>query len=110
ETGNMDMDNYEAGTNYFPVRFRPEVHERYRDEPFTYLDRRRVDIIIVRDPTPAIGTALLTRSYREIYKHGRLAVFAGADLNERRPSVGFPVRLTHRKETQTWTSNGSKAP
>ncbi len=72
DTGNLNLDNYQAATSHFPLRFRDGVT---RGRGLTTAGRREkeVDIILAWDNNrlPAIGT-----SFEPIFRQGRLAIFA----------------------------------
>jgi hypothetical protein len=74
-TGNIDLHNYEAETRYFPVRYRPEVSERWRGgDLLPDLDTRPADVILLWNSTAGLP-AEVAASYREVYRSGRLRVF-----------------------------------
>jgi hypothetical protein len=72
-TRNIDLDNYEADTLYFPLRYRA-ADQRWRGSVTDYVSRNPVDIIIMwkAELTPTWPTHEL---YREIYQHGNLTIY-----------------------------------
>jgi hypothetical protein len=84
-THNVNLDNYEANTRYFPVRFRPGVVRGYDTFAFydSYPQADLVDVIVMWESIPK-GLLRPPREYREVYRrdleyadscHGLLTIF-----------------------------------
>jgi hypothetical protein len=72
DTGNAVASNYEAGTRHFPLRYRPGVRKAARE----MANRTRppwTDIVLLWDVP---GSPRMPESYVEVYRRGRLRVFA----------------------------------
>lgn len=74
ESNTTSLDNYEANTPYFPVRYRPGIPRgRGERRDFSFYGRRReVDQILAWEP-PAAGPPPV--GFRETFRSGSLAIF-----------------------------------
>jgi hypothetical protein len=71
-TGNLNLDNYQATTHHFPLRFRDGV-TRGRDAFAGFSHQQDVDVIL----TWQTGHRLrLPSTYLSVFRQGRLEVFA----------------------------------
>jgi hypothetical protein len=55
DSGSTNLDNYEAGTHYFPVRYRPGVSRgrgRFVEDFESYTSRLAVDLVLMWDCSP----------------------------------------------------------
>lgn len=71
-TGNIDLDNYEAGTRHFPVRWRQEFATD-RKIGFPHSAAPEPDILVLWDQS-ADAPPMTGSSYREIFHRERLRV------------------------------------
>jgi hypothetical protein len=73
-TGNVNLDNYQAALKHFPVRFRSGVANG-RGSLAGYPHPEVVDVILVWDSPPGLAPEQ-EKDYREVYRDGRLRIFA----------------------------------
>ena len=72
-TGNVAVWNYQAATPNFPIRYRPGISPGHDGSPEERGARLPVDVVLLwEDVIPPIE---LDRSYREVFRRGRLRVF-----------------------------------
>src|SRR5262249_18472633 len=71
--GNINLDNYQAELNHFPVCYRPGI-ARGRGDISDYPNRDLVDVILVWDKEPAFSPEIAA-SFRQIFQAGRLQLF-----------------------------------
>lgn len=83
-TGNVNLDNFQATLQHFPVRFRPGV-QRGRGNLLSYPGREAVDVVLVWDsPAPPLPPD----TWEERYRRGRLSVLVKRQAP--RGALSFP--------------------
>lgn len=71
--GNVNLDNYQASTPHFPVKFRRGV-ERGRDDWINYQRQRAIDVIICWQNS-WIADESLPAHWNEVFCQGRLRIY-----------------------------------
>jgi hypothetical protein len=83
--GNINLDNYQAELNHFPVRYRSGI-ARGRGDISDYPNRDLVDLILVWDTEPDFSPEI-ARSFRPVFRAGRLQLFERIPGNRERKTA-----------------------
>jgi hypothetical protein len=70
-TDTVNLDNYEASTSHFPVKYRQGV-ARGRGSLAAYAQRERVDLVLLWQVAPGIG---MPADWQEVFHEGRLRLY-----------------------------------
>ncbi|HLJ95762.1 MAG TPA: hypothetical protein VKU02_21480, partial [Gemmataceae bacterium] len=74
DSHNIDLRNYEAEIEHWPIRYRADFNQRADYELSAFHGENALDVILTWDGHADLRESL-SESYRQVYSHGRLQVF-----------------------------------